>query len=475
MSDIRKTLFSCIGISKQFDEREILRNVDFSISNGDKIGLIGPNGSGKSTLLKIIAGLLETDEGSVILGKGTKVEYLDQTHQGEYGLSGGEISKKLISRVISSGANLFLLDEPTNDLDQRGLEYLENFVSRSKNAFLIVSHDRAFLDKIVNKIIEIDPINKSLRVYSGNYSDYAKQRESDIRHEWEAYSDKLEDSKRMSKELEQRVSWVKKIEKKRKDKKRAPAQEREKPPSSLLRDKEGEAGRRARIMKDKLNKFLESTEEIKKPSRQLPVRIKFDVIRGSTKVFEAKGVFREAGNRSIGPIEISIQYGERWNIKGMNGAGKTTLLKMLVGEYLPDRGTIERGKDVVIGYVPQDRWVSGSGRIVLDDFILITGKGESEARKMLSRFKMTKDKVFKDISSLSPGEYSRLIIAELLAIKPNCLILDEPSNHLDLEILEELEKGIMEYEGTLIIVSHDRYFLKRLRLDHVFDMDSPGD
>jgi ATPase subunit of ABC transporter with duplicated ATPase domains len=310
-----------------------------------------------------------------------------------------------------------------------------------------------------------------LHIYSGNYSDYVKQRESNIKHEWEAYSEKLKNSMKMSKELEQRVSWINKIEKKRRDKKRVPTQEREKPPSSLLRDKEGAAGRRARVMKDKLNKFLESTEDIKKPSRQLPIKISFDFNRGSTKVFEIKGVFKKAGNRSIGPVDLSIQYGERWRIAGTNGAGKTTLLKILIGECLPDKGIIERGKDVVIGYVPQDRWVLESGKRVLDEFILITGKGESEARKMLNRFKITKDKVFKDTSSLSPGEYSRLIIAELLAIKPNCLILDEPSNHLDLEILEELEKGIMEYEGTLIVVSHDRYFLRRLCLDHVFDMN----
>lgn len=465
------TLFSCINISKQFDEREIFRDVNFSISNGDRIGLVGPNGSGKSTLLKIVAGLVEADEGSLVTDKDARIGYLSQVHQDECGLSGGEISKKIIAKIISSGANLFLLDEPTNNLDQKGLEHLENFVSRSSNAFLIVSHDRDFLNKAVNKIIEIDPIDKILHTYSGNYSDYIKQREANIKHEWEAYSNKLKNSMKMSKEIEQRVSWVNKIEKKRKDKKRAPVQEREKPPSSLLRDKEGAAGRRARVMKDKLDKFLESTEDIKKPSRQLPIKISFDVNRGSTKVFEVKGVFKKVGNKSIGPVDLSIQYGERWRITGMNGAGKTTLLKLLIEEYPPDKGIIERGKDVVIGYIPQDRWVPESGKKVLDEFILVTGKAEPEARKILNRFKITKDKISKNISSLSPGEYSRLIVAELLAIKPNCLILDEPSNHLDLEILEELEKGIMEYEGTLVVVSHDRYFLRRLNLDHTFDMD----
>jgi pleuromutilin/lincosamide/streptogramin A transport system ATP-binding/permease protein len=471
IKNMKTTLFSCINISKQFDECDIFRGVDFSISNGDKIGLIGPNGSGKTTLLKIIAGLIKSDEGSISIGKDTRIGYLSQINQDEYELSGGEISKKIIAKIISSGSNLFLLDEPTNNLDQKGLEHLENFISRSNNAFLIVSHDRAFLDRVVSKIIEIDPIDKALHIYNGNYSDYAKQKESNIVREWKEYSDKLEKSKKMSKELNQRISWIKKIEKKRKDKKRAPAQEREKPPSSLLRDKEGAAGRRAKIMKDKIEKFLESTDDIKKPSHNLPVKINFDVERGSTQVFQSKEACKRIGNKVIGPINLSIQYGERWNIVGINGAGKTTLLKMLIGEFLPDSGIIERGKDVVIGYIPQERWLPDSGKKVLDEFLSVTRKEESDGRKILNRFRITKDKISKDISLLSPGEYSRFIIAELLAIKPNCLILDEPSNHLDLELLEDLEKGIIEYDGTLIIVSHDRYFIKRLKLDHVLDMD----
>ena len=464
-------IFSCNTISKQFDEYEVFRDISFSISRGEKVGLVGPNGSGKSTLLKIISGIIKADSGTVIPSQDTKIGYLPQIHQDRYGLSGGEIAKKAISGMISSGYNLFLLDEPTNDLDRTGLEHLENFLSRSNNAFIIISHDRAFLDKIVTRIIEIDPIKKTLHEYMGNYSDYVRQREEDIRHEWKQYGDKIENSKRMQEEVEQRVSWVKKIERKRNDKKKVSSRITEKPPSSLLRDKEGDAGRRARIMKDKLKKFLEDTDEIQKPSRSLPVKINFEVKRGSTKVFEVRGVVKDMGNKSIGPIDLSIQYGDRWNISGQNGAGKTTLLKMLIGESIPSQGVIERGQDVIIGYVPQDRWLAESGKVVLDEFSRVTGKGESEARKILNRFKIGKDKVFNDISLLSPGECSRFIIAELLAIKPNCLILDEPSNHLDLEILEELEKGLIDYKGTLIVVSHDRYLLEKIRLDHVFDMN----
>jgi len=464
-------IFSCNDISKQFDEYEVFKDISFSIGRGEKVGLVGPNGSGKSTLLKIIGGIIETDSGTVNPSQDAKIGYLPQIHQDRYGLSGGEIAKKAISGMTSSGYNLFLLDEPTNDLDKTGLDHLENFVSRSNNAFIIISHDRAFLDKVVTRIIEIDPVKKTLHQYTGNYSDYVRQREKDIRHEWKQYEDKIENSKKMQEEVEQRVSWVKKIEKKRKDKKKVSSRITEKPPSSLLRDKEGDAGRRARIMKDKLKKFLEGTDEIQKPSRSLPVRISFEAKRGSTKVFEVKGVVKDIGNKSIGPINLSIQYGDRWNISGQNGAGKTTLLKMLLGESTPNQGIVERGQDVVIGYVPQDRWLAESGKVVLDEFSRVTGKGESEARKILNRFKIGKDKVFNDISLLSPGEYSRFIIAELLAIKPNCLILDEPSNHLDLEILEELEKGLVDYEGTLIVVSHDRYLLEKIELNHCFDMD----
>ena len=173
----KSIIFSCSHISKKFEQIEILKDVTFTISKNEKIGLVGPNGSGKSTLLKIIAGQLEKDSGTISRAQKTKIEYLPQVHLEPVNLSGGEIAKKILLPIISSDADLFLLDEPTNNLDIDGLEMIERFISKSHKAFLIVSHDRTFLNKTVTKIVEIDSITKSSFIYDGNYSDYMKRDE----------------------------------------------------------------------------------------------------------------------------------------------------------------------------------------------------------------------------------------------------------------------------------------------------------
>ncbi len=462
----KKFVLSCNHISKKFNELDILKDVSFSISKGEKIGLVGPNGSGKSTILKILSDEMKCDGGTITKSKALKIQYLPQVHINEENLSGGEIAKRIIAPLISSDADLFLLDEPTNNLDIEGLTYIEEFIIHSPKTFIIVSHDRKLLDKSVQKIIEIEPVTKKMYVYEGNYSSYIIQKNNRIEREWNIYSDKSEQVKKLTVSAEERLSWMKEIEKKRKNIKNLPIHEKEKPEAAMLRDKEAKAGRRARLMKDRLERFKEDTKEIEKPKHLLPLHIKFENDRGSTNVFSAKDITKKFNKKTIGPITFEIHYRERVHIVGKNGSGKTTILKILTGEIVADSGTIKKGENVIIGYLSQDTW-KRSDINVRDHFLKTIDIEEGDARKILNRFRITAEDISKNIQTLSPGEYSRLIIAELIALKPNCIILDEPSNHLDLEALEELENGLKEYDGTLIVVSHDRYFTEKININKV--------
>jgi len=467
----QSVVLSCSHIEKKFELLEVLKDVDFRLFKGEKVGLVGPNGSGKSTLLKIIAGILKHENGIVTLSKGTKLEYFPQIHTGEENLSGGEMAKKVLAPIISSDANLFLLDEPTNNLDEDGLAMVEGFVKRSTKTFLIISHDRMFLDRVAEKIIEIDPVTKSSVVYDGNYSSYVEERHNRIERQWKEFSDKTEKLGKLEKATEQKLSWVKEIEKTRKNIKKLDMHEKEKPNAADLRDKEARASRRAVVMKRRFERFEKESEEIQKPKRLLPLHVEFEHERGSTSIFELKGVTKKIGKIELGPIDLHIQYGDRLHITGKNGSGKSTLIKILLGEIIPDSGICKRGANVNIGYVSQERWQDKTERTVIEDFLgVVKDCTETNARKILNRFRIGAEDVKKDVSQISPGEYSRLIIAELVAKKPNCIILDEPSNHLDLEVLEELENGLRDYKGTLIVVSHDRYFIENIKSKTVFDV-----
>lgn len=467
----QQSIFSVSHLVKKFGELPILKDISLTIAKHERVGLVGPNGSGKTTLLKIIAGELEKDDGVISHSKETKIEYLPQIHLDVTNLSGGEIAKRILQPIIHSEADLFILDEPTNNLDEDGLIMIENFIKKSNKAFLIVSHDRTFLDNIVSKIVEIDPKSRSSATYDGNYSKYIEERRAGIERKWKEYNDKTEKTKKMSATVTERLNWVKEIENERKGAKNLPIHEKEKPVAAIWRDKEGRAGRRAKVMKNRLEKFEKDSEDIVKPHQGLPLKVAFEHERGGTKVFDLAGVTKKMGEKEVGPFELHIRYGDRLHIVGKNGSGKTTLLKMLMGELVPDSGVLEKGENVRIGYISQERWQNRPDKKVIDEFLEITKINETTARELLNRFRITTEDVKKQISELSPGEYSRLLVAELVAMRPNCIILDEPSNHLDLEALEELENGLKDYKGTLIIVSHDRYFVGKLGLDIVYKFE----
>jgi macrolide transport system ATP-binding/permease protein len=460
----RPVVLSCRHLKKSFGNTDVLKDITFSIRRGERVGVVGPNGSGKSTLFMLLANLLEADSGTVNYGKGVIRAYLPQVHEEEE-LSGGEVARKVLKPIMDSKADIFLLDEPTNNLDVSGLEMVEKFVNESSSAFLIISHDRMFLDHTVSKIIELDQYSKTAYVYEGNYSSYIEERDARIERSWSKYNDSQEKTQKLSREVDQRLSWMKKIEQKRLSIRKFHKNENDKPVAAILRDKEAKAGRRARLIKDRLEAHIEKTSStIEKPVRELPLRINFEPARGSTKVFDLVQVTKKAGAKVIGPVNTRIQYGDRVHITGENGAGKSTLLKIILGELSPDTGEIIRGENVHIGYIEQSKNEGASDQTALEHFIGKAELDQTNARKILNRFRISAEDVKKEVGQLSPGEYSRLVISELVALQPNCIILDEPSNHLDLEVLEELEGGLMDFLGTLIVVSHDRYFVEKISL-----------
>ncbi len=275
---------------------------------------------------------------------------------------------------------------------------------------------------------------------------------------------------KISSNVNLRSTWLKRVETEKNSAKNLPIHEKEKKPLDY-RNPDGKAAKRLKVMKDRLVRYKNDSKDIVKPKHNLSLKIYFDNEQGSIKVFNLKNLRKNIGKRKIGPINLYIQFGDRLQIVGKNGTGKTTLIKMMVGELMADSGMIEKGNNVVVGYISQEKWLNRPNKKVITDFLDTTKISETNARKILNRFRITTEDVNKQISLISPGEYSRLIIAELIAMKPNCIILDEPSNHLDLEVVGELENGLKEYKGTLIVVSHDRYFVEKLKLTKIFDLD----
>jgi ATPase subunit of ABC transporter with duplicated ATPase domains len=483
-------VLSLKNVGKSFDQFVALKDATFSVKKGEKVGLVGANGSGKTTVLKIAAGIIQKDSGSIAIPKGVSVKYLAQAlpEMNDKKLSGGEKMKLALKGIMEKGAgeeeaDLFLLDEPTNNLDIAGLEMLEEFVRTSPKAFVIVSHDREFLDKTVTKIIEIDEATKTASIYDGNYSSYREAREAKVAREWKNYEDKVEKVEKLNSSVDEKTAWMNKLERKRLNIRFQPMHEREKPVAAVLRDKEAKMGRRARIMRERLATYKEDSESIQKPKTQPPLHMRFEIAeRSGTEVFEIKDLKIQTGKKAILFPDISIQYGERILIEGKNGAGKSTLLKAIMSEFQKEKkethrevemqaekilaGSISHCERLVVGYMPQDR-VLRSNAVVLDEFLSVSGmdsgkQGREAAHNMLSRFHLKDADLKKEVRELSPGEQSRLLIGALVARKPNCLILDEPTNHIDLEVLTELEEALKKYQGTLIVVSHDRYFVRRV-------------
>jgi ATP-binding cassette subfamily F protein 3 len=511
------------GVSKSFGSQDVLRDVSFQINPSEKIGLIGANGAGKTTLLKVLGGVYEPDRGTVTLKSGLETGTLDQIpdfHEGgtviEEGLraseplrrmedemrqlehsiasdpqpdsldryshlqhefelkggysyralteaallgvgfskqsldrpsrtlSGGEKNRLALAKLLLSNAELLLLDEPTNHLDIRSIEWLERFLKETNKTIVVVSHDRFFLDRVVSRIIEVD--NNRVQDYRGNYTEYLNERAARIA--------------RQEKEWQLQNEWIEKQE------------------DYIRRNIAGQKTKQAQSRR----KLLARVKPIEKP-KTASGKVKFRFMP----VERTGRYILSTHNLSVGYEDIALVRGigfevqrhERWAILGANGAGKTTLLRTLVGARTPIDGELEWNEAIDIGYYDQQLQDLDPGLSVFEEIRELDSTAtDGELRSYLAQFLFGGDDVFKKVASLSGGEKSRLTLARIIYAEPQVLALDEPTNHLDISSREALETALLEYPGTILFVTHDRYLVQKIATHliyvergkaHVFD------
>jgi ATPase subunit of ABC transporter with duplicated ATPase domains len=424
------------SITKSYGDTVVLDALSLSVTPSSRIGVVGPNGIGKSTLLRVLAGLEEPEHGSVAHEPpGLEVAYLVQ-ERAENGLSGGEAARRNLEAILRADADVLLLDEPTNDLDFAALELLERFVDAHRGGIVAVSHDRAFLERMTS-IVEFEAETRRVRVYAGGWSEFAAQRVAvRDRHEaayagYVSEKSRLEEQARRMRQWEERGYGQGRKKKKTKDVKKAAA------------------------------KKLGRLERVEKPWTPWRLQLSLEPsARGGDLAARLSGVVVERDGFRVGPVDLDLRQGDRLALLGRNGAGKTTLLKALLGELPLAAGERRLGPGMVLGELPQGTGPFAGDERLLDRFCALSGLGAGEARSLLATFALGADDVLRPGRSLSPGERSRAAIALLAARGVNALVLDEPTNNLDLEAIEQLELALESYEGAAVLVTHDRRFLE---------------
>ena len=512
------------GVGKQHGAQVILDSVTLAIGPKARIGLVGPNGVGKTTLLRIVAGHDVPDAGDVTRAPErmtvgylaqerawhesvTVLEWLSRQvgideaereleasaaalaaglaaedryavaldrlvalgaesfdararatcadlglgvdlHRELVGLSGGEASRVALAAILLSRFDLLLLDEPTNDLDFDGLERLERFLGSYRGALVVVSHDREFLDRTVERIASIEADTHRVREWAGGFSDYEAARDT----ERTAAMAEYEQAQLRRKELTRLLST-----------RRTEARGK----GASLGDKTGGQDRRAtHALQTKVRqteRLLERNELPSKPFEPWELDLTLPrSARPSDLVLRLVGAIAERGTFRLGPIDVDLAPRERLSIAGPNGAGKSTLLGLIVDETGLIGGQRVVGRRTVIGAIGQGRDAYSGPPPLVDELMARTGLSRVDARTLLAKLGLRSDHIGRACSSLSPGERTRAHLAELQALGVNLLVLDEPTNHLDLEAVEQLESALVDYEGTLVVVSHDRRFLERI-------------
>ena len=362
-------------------------------------------------------------------------------------MSGGEAARSLLAAILLARFDVFLLDEPTNNLDFAGLARLERFLDELDAGVVLVSHDRAFLDRTVTRVVELEAETRRVREYAGTWSDYEHARRLARAQHERAFAQYVEEKGRFEALLRDR---------------RAQARA-----GVGLGEKTGGADRRGtHALQTKVRqaeKRLERLEQVEKPWTPWRLELKLPSgTRAGDVVAELSGAVVENGDFRLGPVDLELRWGDRLAITGANGAGKTTLLRALLGELPLVRGTRRLGPSVRIGELDQHRSTFARDASLLDVFAEASGLAPTDARTLLAKFALGSDDVARRAATLSPGERTRASLALVSARGVNCLVLDEPTNHLDLEAIEELETALEDYRGTLVVVTHDRRFLDRL-------------
>lgn len=508
-----------IGVSnltKAFGADKVFENITFDVKTKDRIGLIGRNGTGKTTLMKILAGLEEYQEGQVSRRKGLTVGYLEQIPSyddnntvldvlseafkglneiklqmdclekffgsmkddelkqavnkysalhdiyeasGGYSineklgrilngleisedmqkrqfnmLSGGEKTRVILGKILLEGPELLLLDEPSNHLDIKSVEWLEEYLNGYVGTVIMVTHDRYFLDRVADKIIELE--YDCAQVYYGNYSKYAAEKELRFLQAMKEYEAQQKKIKKMEEQIQRYRIW------------------------GEMRDSD-KMYKRAK----ELEKRLEKIDKLKKPimDKKAPVFNMNGVERTGKEVIKVSNI-KKAFDENIlfDNVDFTLFYKDSMCILGENGTGKTTMLKIILNEINADSGEVKIGSNVKVGYLPQEVSFDREDVSIVDYFSYHYGISLGESRKELAKILFTGDDVYKNISTLSGGEKSRLRLGMLIYEDVNTLILDEPTNHLDIDSREMLEESLIEYEGTLLFVSHDRYFVEKI-------------
>ncbi|MCU1389214.1 MAG: putative transporter ATP-binding protein [Ilumatobacteraceae bacterium] len=399
--------------------------------------------------------------GEVLADLGLSERLLDQTMDT---LSGGEAARCSLASLLLARFDVFLLDEPTNDLDLDGLARLEAWVLGLQAGLVVVSHDREFLRRVVTHVAEIDEFTHDITVFAGGWDAYLAERDLAAQHARERYEEYAEKKGALAGRAQREREWANQgLGKAKNDKSEKDKHIR----NYKINQTEQLAGKAART-----EKMMERLEVVEEPREAWQLKLTFgEAARSGAVVARLQAATAWAGDFVLGPIDLEIGAGERVAIVGHNGSGKSTLLRLLLGRVEPTAGETYLGPSVVVGELEQTRLQLADQRTVLEAFMQATQMTIPDARTLLAKFGIGASEVNRPTTSLSPGERTRLVLALLMAKGTNCLVLDEPTNHLDLAAIEQLEIALEAFGGTVLLVTHDRTLLANVRLTRRIELD----
>ncbi|WP_226658988.1 ribosomal protection-like ABC-F family protein [Pseudalkalibacillus hwajinpoensis] len=477
-------------LQKSFGERKILSDVSFEIRNGEKIGLVGWNGAGKSTLVNILMKRIEPDNGSVTVPR-VNIGYLPQStdnylavdaelfgerlleqskklgfqkerweQENLQHLSGGEKLKLSLAKIWASSPEFLILDEPTNHLDMHGVKWLSEEVRNYSGAAIIISHDRYFLDETVTKIFELE--SGKLSIYEGNYSFYRNEKQK----RYEQSKRDYEKQQRKVEMIEQQINTLKDWSAKGHREAGKGGSNSENRQMGLREFERAKAKKKDNQIKSKLKRLnLELKKDgVEKPKEEKTVSFHFESgAKRGKRILEAKGIKKQFGDHLLfDKSHFYIKHGDRIGLIGSNGTGKTTFIKILLEQEKLTNGSLWISESTKVAYLTQDVTDLPGNKTPLEYLDLTNRQQETKARTLLSNMGIQQGILGKPISQLSLGERTRIKLIHMILMEYDFLILDEPTNHLDLPSREELERTLNTYTGTLLIVSHDRYFIEKL-------------